>query len=206
MEVSDNQKTMLFKDISRDTETIYRLGSHEKVVFFLSNRSGDIAFELTGEGAEAHVFAFFNASHEEHHTLNISQKHLAPHTISRVMVKSLLDDTAKLHYRGVISIAKNAPLSDASQENRNLLLSPLAKVISEPALEIINNDVRCHHAATTSPLNTELLFSLAARGLTQKQAETLLVSGFFRSSLHILQELIPSQDSEKMLTLLLDKA
>lgn len=196
---------MLFKDITHDSKTTYQLNENEQGVYFLFNRSGDITFELGGENAQAHVFAFFNATEEEHYTLTITQKHLAPQTTSHVVVKSLLNDKAQLNYRGTIFIAKNAPLSDASLENRNLLLSPLAKVISEPALEILQNDVRCHHAATTSSINREALFFSQTRGLTHKQAQTLLTSGFFRSSLTDLQELIPSQDSEKMLALLLSK-
>lgn len=190
---------MEFKDITDDKKTIYQLTKNEKVVFFLKNRSADITFELLGEGAEAHVFAFFIGTKSVIGTLTIIQKHLAPKTLSRVLVKSILDDESTFSYRGTLHIAKAATISDASQENRNLILSPRAKAFSEPALEILTNDVRCHHASTTSPLNNEQLFFAEARGLSKTQAQELLLCGFLQSSLDALQSLIPSQDARKML-------
>lgn len=192
---------MQFKDISHDTKTVYRLKEREQVVFFLLNRSGDITFELSGFSAEAHVFAFFIGKQSNQYTLTISQNHLAPQTISRVLVKSILHDESSFSYQGTLHIAKEATLSDASQENRNLLLSPEAKAFSEPILEILTNDVRCHHAATTSALNAGQLFFAQTRGLSPKQAEELLTWGFLQSSLDTLETLISSQENEKMLAL-----
>ncbi len=192
---------MKFQDISNDKKTLYQLQANEQVVFFLKNRSADIAFELLGKGAEAHVFAFFIGTKKMAGTLTIAQKHLAPKTLSRVLVKSILDDESTFSYRATLHIAKDAPLSDASQENRNLLLSPRAKAFSEPALEILTSDVRCHHAATTSPLNEEQLFFAEARGLSKPQAQSLILQGFLQSSLDTMGNLISSQDKEKMLAL-----
>ena len=193
---------MIFKDISQDIQTTYQLTANEQVVFFMYNRGGDITFELTGPQAEAHVFAFFIGTGEEQCHLNISQKHLAQATTSRVLVKSILTDQSVFSYRGTLHIAKQAALSDASQENRNLLLSPYAKAISIPALEILTNDVRCHHAATTSPLSPEQLFTLMTRGLSHKQAEQLLVAGFLSSSLDTLGNLVSRAEKEKVLSLM----
>lgn len=193
---------MRFQDITNDTTTTYRLTANEQVVFFMLNRSGDMTFELAGEKAAAHVFAFFLGKHDEKATLNISQKHLARETTSRVLVKSVLFDQSQFSYRGTLHIAQNASLADASQENRNLLLSSEAKAISEPILEILNNDVRCHHAVTTSPLNAEQLFFAQTRGLSAKQAEILLIRGFLHSSLTAMGTLISSQDQEKVLALM----
>lgn len=193
---------MQFKDITNDTQTTYRLAANEQVVFFMHNRGGDITFELTGPQAEAHVFAFFIGTGKEECHLNISQKHLATATTSRVLVKSILTDQSVFSYRGTLHIAKQTSLSDASQENRNLLLSSHAKAFSEPALEILTNDVRCHHAATTSPLSPEQLFALMARGLSQKQAKELLVTGFLSSSLDTLGNLVSRAEKEKVLSLM----
>lgn len=192
---------MRFIDISTDTKSLYTLTENEQVVFFLWNRDGEITFELRGTGAEAHVFAFFTGKNDDQKILTINQKHLSPRTTSHVLVKSILDNTATLSYRGTIHIAKDAPLSDASQENRNLLLSEEARVSSEPTLEILNNDVRCHHAATTSPLSQEQLFFAETRGLSRNQAEELLIRGFLQSSIEELGKLLSSQDKEKVLAL-----
>ena len=194
---------MELRNITSDTQTHYRLEVNEQVVFFLLNRSGDITFELAGERAEAHVFAFFLGTGETKSNLTLSQRHLAPRTTSRVLVKSVLKDQAEFSYRGTLFIAPHAILSDAAQENRNLLLSKEAKAFSEPFLEILNNDVRCHHAATTSPLNKEALFYAKSRGLSENQSERLLIDGFLRSSFETMGALISSQESEQILKLVL---
>lgn len=193
---------MIFKDISQDNIPTYTLNAGEQCVFFLLNRSGDITFELAGMNAAAHVFAFFVGNGQDEAHLTISQRHLAPRTTSRVLVKSVLDDSAHFSYRGTLHIAPEASLSDASQENRNLLLSRDAQAFSEPALEILTSDVKCHHAAATGPLNQEALFFAQARGLSPKQAESLLVSGFLRSSVDTLGTLVPRAEKEKVLSLL----
>lgn len=195
---------MQFRNISTDTKNYYTLKENEQCVFFLLNRSGDITFELQGAGAEARVFAFFIGTGTEKHTLSISQQHLASDTTSHVLVKSILRDAAEFSYQGMIHIAQVATLSDASQENRNLLLSKDARAFSKPALEILTSDVRCHHAATTSPLNPETLFFAETRGLNPKQAEELLIGGFFQSALDAMSAFISSQENEMVLALLKD--
>ena len=191
-----------FLDITDDTKQTYRLKENEQAVFFMLNRSGTLTFELSGNGATAHVFAFFIGTKQEEGALVISQQHLAPRTTSRVLVKSVLHDESRFSYRGTLHIAPTAALSDASQENRNLLLSPLAKAFSEPSLEILTDDVRCRHAATTSSLNQEALFFAQARGLTPLAAQTLLIDGFLFSSAETLGSLVSSQEKEKVLALL----
>ncbi len=192
---------MKFVDISHDTKNQYVLAQNEERVFFLWNRSGELVFELKGKRAKAHIFAFFSLNHEEKRLLHITQHHQAPETTSTVTVKSALDNQAECSYEGIVRIDSSALLADASQESRTLLLSPHTKAMSKPTLEILQNDVRCHHAATVSPVNQEALFFSESRGLSKSQAEKLLVQGFFKSTLEKMSTLISSQEQEKMLAL-----
>ncbi len=194
---------MIFKNITNDVAAHYRLTTNEKVVFFLFNRVGEITFELAGRGAEAHIFSFFIGKGTENKKLTVTQKHLSPHTVSSAVIKNVLFDASEYSYEGLIHITQGGQGSDASQECRTLLLSKEAKIFTRPALEILADDVRCRHAATVSPLNKEALFFIETRGLLPKQAQALLISGFFRSSLQTLGVLVPSENSEKMLSWLL---
>ena len=174
---------MIFKDISNETQNLYRLGTNEKRVFFLLNRSGEITFELAGAWAEAHIFSFFIGRNADKGTLKLFQRHLAPRTTSHALIKSVLSDEAEDAYEGLIFIDKQAIQSDASQESRAILLSPLARASLKPTLEILADDVRCRHAATASPLSPESLFFAQARGLSSNQASRMLVMGFFNDAL-----------------------
>lgn len=193
---------MIFRDITHDTTSCYQLDKNEQIVFFLFNRTGDIQFELLETGAAAHVFAFFVGIADEKAKLNIIQRHLAPKTTSRVLVKSILQNSAQFSYHGTLHISADATQANASQENRNLILSPLAKAFSEPALEILTNDVRCHHAASTSPLSRETLYALETRGLSSREAQNLLITGFMNSSTEAMASLLTRANQEKVISLM----
>jgi Fe-S cluster assembly protein SufD len=65
-----------------------------------------------------------------------------------------------------------------------VLLSEQAKAHSVPNLEILTNDpVRCGHAASVGPVDEDLVFYLETRGIPAKEAERLIVGGFFREVL-----------------------
>jgi Fe-S cluster assembly protein SufD len=180
---------MIFHDISQDTQALYRLDENEQVVFFILNRTGEITFELIGPGAAAHIFAIYSGSGISKQSLHLIQKHLAPDTTSSALVKAALAGKASFSYDGAIVITRDAHRSDASQESRALLLSPEARVQARPALEILAHDVKCHHAATTAPLNEETLYFVRSRGLSRPEAEKLLVQGFFQEALERMKTL-----------------
>ena len=60
-----------------------------------------------------------------------------------------------------------------------------------PGLEILANDVKCTHGATTSRINQEELFYLLSRGIAKKNAESLISLGF-------LEEIIGKIKNEKL--------
>jgi len=61
-------------------------------------------------------------------------------------------------FNGKVFVPKPAQLTDAGQLNRNLLLSPRARVDTKPQLEIIADNVKCSHGATVSQLDDEEVF------------------------------------------------
>jgi Fe-S cluster assembly protein SufD len=63
------------------------------------------------------------------------------------------------------------------------MLSPTAHAVPIPGLEILANDVRCTHGATVGRVDREQLFYLMARGLSRREAERLIVRGFFEDVL-----------------------
>jgi Fe-S cluster assembly protein SufD len=79
----------------------------------------------------------------------------------------------------MIYVAPGAVKTDGYQANRNLVLSPKARADSIPGLEILADDVRCTHGATVGKIDRDLLFYLRSRGISQNEAEMLVVEGFF---------------------------
>lgn len=92
--------------------------------------------------------------------------------------KCIIDHKAQAVFNGRICVPKAAQLTNASQLNRNLLLSPKARVNTKPQLEIVADNVKCAHGATVSQLEEDEVFYLQSRGLSRRMSENLLLDAF----------------------------
>jgi len=82
-------------------------------------------------------------------------------------------------WQGMIKALPGAQKTDGFQANRTMIMSDDARSDSIPGLEIQADDVRCTHASATGQIEEEVLFYLMSRGLPRKEAEKLVVDGFF---------------------------
>ncbi len=73
-----------------------------------------------------------------------------------------------------------AAKTDASQTNKNLLLSESAQVDTRPRLEIFADDVKCAHGAAVGQLDEDAVFYLRSRGVPRLVARSLLTYAFVR--------------------------
>jgi Fe-S cluster assembly protein SufD len=135
--------------------------------------------DLVGEGATGRMSGFYFTDGNQHLDHDTQQNHLAPHTTSDLLFKGALKGHSRSVWQGMIYVAVGAVKTDGYQANRNLILSPNARADSIPGLEILADDVRCTHGATVGKLEQEPLFYLKSRGIPDKEAERLLVEGFF---------------------------
>ena len=142
-----------------------------------------VSVDLVGQGAEARVSGLLFAEHDQHLSYNTLQRHLAPRTTSDLLFKAVLKGSSRSVWRGMIYVAPGARHVDGYQANRNLILDPAARSDSIPGLEILNNDVRCTHGSTVGKIDQEQLFYLLSRGIPQKEAEQLIIQGFFQDIL-----------------------
>lgn len=135
--------------------------------------------DLVGEGATGRMSGFYFTDGNQHLDHDTQQNHLAPHTTSDLLFKGALKGNSRSVWQGMIYVAVGAEKTDGYQANRNLILSPNARADSIPGLEILADDVRCTHGATVGKLEQEPLFYVKTRGIPDKEAERLLVEGFF---------------------------
>lgn len=134
--------------------------------------------DLKGVGAELTILGIILGKNQEQFTLNINIYHKAPKTRSRVNIRGVFRDHAVFNNQGLIHIKKGAKNADGFFTAKVLLFDD-AKGRTIPSLEIDENEVKAGHAATTGQVDQNILFYLCSRGLTQKAAEKLIVSGFF---------------------------
>lgn len=125
-----------------------------------------------------------------------------PHGITRQLHKCIVGDRAHAVFNGKVFVPKPAQLTDAGQLNRNLLLSPKARVDTKPQLEIIADNVKCSHGATVSQLEDDEVFYLRSRGLDETDARNLLIKAF---AAEIINQLPIASLREMLLKAISDK-
>ncbi len=101
-----------------------------------------------------------------------------PHASADQLHKCIISDRAHTVFNGRVLVGQAAQETDAAQLNRNLVLSPKARVDTKPQLEIIADNVKCTHGATVSQLEEEEVFYLRSRGLDAETSRNLLIDGF----------------------------
>lgn len=135
--------------------------------------------DLDGKGSWGRMSGVYFPAGKQFFDLDTQQNHNAPNTTSDLLYKGVLKDQARSVWQGMIKALPGAQKTDGFQANRNMLLSDDARADSIPGLEIQADDVRCTHAAAIGQIEEELLFYLMARGIPRKDAEKLVVDGFF---------------------------
>ncbi len=161
----------------------------------------DVGALLVGDGAQSEMSGFLSGigrQRFDHHTVH---HHLARHTHSNLNFRTVLKDKARSAYTGLIRIEKEAPFSEAYQENRNLLLSNTCRAESIPELEILTQEVQCKHGATVGPLDPAHLFYLMSRAIPRDEAVRIIVAGHFEETLRSL----PAALRDSLESLLLER-
>ena len=163
-----------------------RGSSVTSVVVGLGGRvsKGHVEAFLNGEEATSQMFGVFLPGGSQHFDYVTLQDHVGPRSVSELLYKAAVKDRARSLYYGVTRVHKSARQSSAYQESRNLLLDEGAKADATPVLEIEAFDVlRCGHGATVGPVDEEQLFYMMCRGLPERDAERMIVEGFFQQVL-----------------------
>ena len=132
----------------------------------------------TAEGAECTIDGLALIGERQLADTHSCIDHAQPHGVSRQLHKCIAGGAAHAVFNGKIIVRRDAQRTSSSQSSRNLLLSPKAHVDTKPQLEIFADDVKCAHGATVGQLDSEALFYLASRGLSDAAARNLLTYAF----------------------------
>lgn len=133
---------------------------------------------LAGEGAKGTCITIAVA--DSHQILDSGAKmiHLAPHTSSQIISKSISRNGGKVNYRGLVRHQKNAVHAKSKVECDTLILDEQSTSDTVPTNMMMNNESIIEHEATVSKVSEDQLFYLMSRGLTKQQATEMIVMGF----------------------------
>jgi len=145
-------------------------GSH------VSRYQATVAF--AGEGSRVETNGVNLLNERQHADTTLFLDHAVPNCASRETFRAVVDDRGHSVFQGRIIVRPKAQKTDAKMMTRALLLSDEAEADNKPELEIFADDVTCWHGATVGALDDSLLFYLRARGLSEKEAQALLIQAF----------------------------
>ena len=133
---------------------------------------------LAGEGTDLSINGINLLKDRQHGDTTLVVDHAVPHCTSRENFRAVVDDRGHSVFQGRIIVRPDAQKTDGKMMTRALLLSDEAEADNKPELEIFADDVTCGHGATSGALDDNLLFYLRARGLSEKDAQALLIQAF----------------------------
>ena len=133
---------------------------------------------LRGRGATADIISVAVAGEGQHQDTGAKAIHLAPDTRSRIVSKSVSKDSGRGTYRGQVKVVPGASNAVASIRCDALLLSDQSRSDTYPYIDIQEDDTSLTHEATVGKVSEDQVFYLMSRGLTENEAQNLIVQGF----------------------------
>lgn len=133
---------------------------------------------LIGENSRADLLSLAYAGKAQCQDAGSKAIHLAPNTSSRIISKSISKDGGKTVFRAQIKIGEKAKNSKIESQCDALILDSKSKSDTLPKIQILNSESDVKHEASTGKIDEDKLFYLMSRGLSEKEAKTLIVLGF----------------------------
>jgi len=133
---------------------------------------------LMGEHAKGEVLSIAFAGEGQHQDAGAKMVHVAPHTSSQIVSKSVARGGGRTSYRGLVQVQEGAHHSKSTVKCDALLIDTVSRSDTYPYVDVREDDVAMGHEATVSKVSEDQLFYLMSRGLTEDEAMAMIVRGF----------------------------
>tara|TARA_Y100000031_G_scaffold155013_1_gene204427 strand:- start:2224 stop:3384 length:1161 start_codon:yes stop_codon:yes gene_type:complete len=133
---------------------------------------------LIGKNAKTDYIGVAYAGNNQFQDTGCKVYHLAENTSSHIISKGISKEGGISSYRGLVDIKKGSVNSKSSVRCDGLMLDSKSKVLTFPAMEVSEDNVEVSHEAVVGKIQEDQLFYLMSRGLSEKEATKMIVSGF----------------------------
>ncbi len=133
---------------------------------------------MMGEHAKGSVLSVAFAGKGQHQDTGSKMLHLAPHTSSEIISKSISREGGRSSYRGLVQVNPGAHHSRSTVKCDALLVDTKSRSDTYPYVDIREDDVTMGHEATVSKSSDDQLYYLMSGGLTEEEAMAMIVRGF----------------------------
>lgn len=192
---TDAVRDVLFRavgDSACEVSSSFELSLNGGELALLVLPGDDVSISLKGNLEEPGAELLLSGAYICDVNQKVSLKTHVTHTVggcySSQLFKGVLGGDSRSEFSGRIVVAHGAEKTESYQENHNLLLSPTAKALTCPELEIYADDVKCNHGATIGQLSADELFYMRSRGISKDEATALQIQSFLASALKSFPE------------------
>ena len=133
---------------------------------------------MNGQHAEANIYGLSLPCGHQHIDNFTYIDHAVPNCTSYELYKNVLNGDSVGAFGGYVLVRTDAQKTNAMQSNKNICISPSARMYTKPQLEIYADDVKCSHGATVGQLDENALFYMRQRGIGEEEAKMMLMSAF----------------------------
>ncbi len=133
---------------------------------------------LMGEHARGETLSIAFAGENQHQDTGSKMVHMAPHTSSSIVSKSVSRGGGRSSYRGLVQVMPGAEHSASTVLCDALLVDTISRTDTYPYVDVRVDDVQMGHEATVSKVSEEQLFYLMSRGMEETEAMAMIVRGF----------------------------
>ena len=179
-------KNVRVSNVYIDQQTNSRV-NHNVITLHNGITRNKLDLTFSGEGAECACYGCVITDKEQHVDNNTLITHKVSHCTSNELYKYVLDDKSTGAFAGRVLVEYGAQKTTSQMTNQNLTATKEARMYTQPMLEIYADDVKCAHGSTVGQLNDAALFYMRQRGISLKEAKTLLQNAFINEVIDKMQ-------------------
>jgi Fe-S cluster assembly protein SufB len=138
---------------------------------------------LMGDESVGEFFSLAITKHYQQADTGTKMIHLGVNTKSRIVSKSIASGHSVNIFRSLVKVAEGATGSRNFSACDSLLFGSDTTTNTYPTIVIRNNSSKVEHEAKSGSVDKTVIEYLASRGLTEEQANNLVVAGYAREVL-----------------------
>ena len=135
---------------------------------------------LQGDNSVGEFYSVALVNNYQQADTGTKMTHIGKNTRSTIIAKGISAGQANNTYRGQVKIMPSATNARNFTQCDSLLIGDKCGAHTVPYIEVRNPTARMGHEATTSKVNDSQLFYLQQRGISQEEANYMIINGFCR--------------------------
>jgi len=141
---------------------------------------------LQGDNSVGEFYSVALVNNKQQADTGTKMIHIGKNTRSTIVAKGISAGEAENTYRGLVRIQPGAEGARNYTRCDSLLIGPNCGAHTVPYIEVRNPSAHMEHEATTSRVSEDQLYYLMSRGITEEDAQYMIINGFCKG---VFQEL-----------------